>query len=218
MRRLLFVFVLLALAPWAHAQRMISNAPHFSPGFNPGFSRGGHSHSFFYPIAFGDPFYSGYAAPQPSVVILQTPPAADAPVAEPAPTPAQPLMIELRGDRYVRVSGADSSVAEILDPALDAGAQPQPIRPGNAGALRKTAGSPPQPSVLVFRDGQREEVSAYTIANGMLYASSNYYTSGAWTKTIALSSLNLPETITSNQSRGIRFQLPSAPNEVLVVP
>jgi len=217
MRRILFVFVLLALAPWAHAQRMISNSPHFGSGSNSGFSRGAHSHPFFYPIAFGDPFYSGYAVPQPPVVILQTPPAAAAPVTERAPTPAQPLVIELRGDRYVRVSGADSSTAEILDPALESRSQP-PVEPGNAGTLRKIARSTPALAVLVFRDGQCEEISAYTIANGMLYASSNYYTSGAWTKAIALSSLNLSETVSSNQSRGIRFQLPSAPNEVLVGP
>jgi hypothetical protein len=218
MRQLLFAALLMVLAPRAHAQRMISNSPHFGPGFNPGFSRGGHAHSFFYPVAFGDAFYSGYSAPQPPVVILQTSPAAAATVAERSPAPAQPLMIELRGDRYVRVSGADSSDAEILDPALDAKAQSQSIEPGNSGTLRKIARPIPAPAVLVFRDGQREEVSDYTIANGMLYASSNFYTSGAWTRTIALSSLNLPETVSSNQSRGIRFQLPSAPNEVLVGP
>jgi hypothetical protein len=127
-------------------------------------------------------------------------------------------MIELRGDRYVRVSGADSSDAEILDPALDPRREPQAIEPGSAGSLRKIARPTRAAAVLVFRDGQREEVSDYTIANGMLYASSNYYTSGAWTKTIALSLLNLPETVSSNQSRGIRFQLPAAPNEVLVGP
>jgi hypothetical protein len=73
-------------------------------------------------------------------------------------------------------------------------------------------------AVLVFRDGHREELSDYTIADGVLYTRSDYYSNGDWNRKIELGSLNLPETIKSNQSRGVRFQLPSAPNEVIVGP
>jgi hypothetical protein len=74
------------------------------------------------------------------------------------------------------------------------------------------------PAVLVFRDGHREEVTEYTIADGVLYARGNYYRDGSWNKRIELSSLDLHETIQSNQSRGVGFQLPNSPNEVIVGP
>lgn len=80
--------------------------------------------------------------------------------------------------------------------------------------------SPPTetPVILIFRDGHREEVTEYTIAAGVLYAHLDYATDGSWNKTIALSSLNLPETTKTNQSRGIKFQLPHSPNEVILRP
>ena len=71
---------------------------------------------------------------------------------------------------------------------------------------------------LVFRDGHREQVFDYTIADGVLYAHADYFTTGSWNRKIELSSLNLSETVKSNQSQGVRFQLPSAPNEVIVGP
>ena len=123
MRRLMLLLVALlaALAPCLHAQRTVAGPAHFGPThFGPHFARGEHSRGFFYPLAYGDPFYSDYVktapvASQPPIVILQPPPAA-APVAA-SPEPAPPLMIELRGDRYVRISGEESSGAQIIDPA-----------------------------------------------------------------------------------------------------
>ena len=70
----------------------------------------------------------------------------------------------------------------------------------------------------MFRDGHREEVSDYTIADGNLYTHDDYYTNGSWNRKIELSSLNLLETVRSNQSRNVRFRLPSSPNEVIVRP
>ena len=72
--------------------------------------------------------------------------------------------------------------------------------------------------MLIFRDGHRQEVSSYTIADGILYASSDYATTGVWNEKVELSALDVPETFASNSSRGVRFQLPSAPNEVIVGP
>ncbi len=74
------------------------------------------------------------------------------------------------------------------------------------------------PAVVVFRDGHREEVAAYTITDGVLYAQGNYYTDGSWNRKIDLSSLNLPETIEASRSRGVHFRLPAAPNEVVTRP
>jgi len=98
---------------------------------------------------------------------------------------------------------------------LPASARP-PHRPSTT-AIRTVAPPDLPPVVLVFRDGHREEASDYTIADGVLYTRGDYST-GSWNRKIELSSLSLPETLKSNQSRGVRFQLPSSPNEVIVRP
>jgi hypothetical protein len=127
-------------------------------------------------------------------------------------------MIELRGDRYVQVSGPDSSGTEMLAPGKS-----DPV-PNPLGRLKRasdaaihTAAPEMPPAILIFRDGHREETSDYTITGGVLYTRGDY-TNGSWNRKIELSSLNLPETVQSNQSRGVRFQLPSFPNEVIVRP
>ena len=225
MCRLLLITFLAALAPCANAQRMVASSPRFAPGFN----RGGHPHSYFYPLDFSELFYSddlsstGYpVASQPQVVIVQAP-QAEAPVSS-LPAPAQPLMFELRGDRYVRVSSPEMSGTGMSAPTLadqpttdqlPASAR-QPQRPWTT-TIHAVASADLPPVVLVFRDGHREEASDYTIADGVLYTRGDYST-GSWNRKIELSSLNLPETLKANQSRGVRFQLPSSPNEVIVRP
>ena len=211
MRRLLLITLLAALAPCVNAQRMGAASPHFAARFN----RAGHPRASFFPLAFSDPFYADYlsstgypAASQPPMIILQSP-QARAPEPERFAPPAQPLMIELQGDRYVRVSGPESSGAEMIDR--------MPELPSSA-PIHAVATPELPPAVLVFRDGHREEASEYTIADGALYTRTDYYTTGSWNRKIELSSLNLPETVKSNQSRGVKFQLPSSPNEVIVRP
>jgi len=215
MRRLLLITLLATLAPCVNAQRMGVASPHLAARFN----RAGRPHGFFYPLAYSDPFYADYlsstgypVASQPPMIILQSAPAGEP---ERSAPPAQPLMIELQGDRYVRVSGPETSGAELIDRMPDG--SPRPERPPSAPIH---AVAPPElpPAVLVFRDGHREEASEYTIADGILYTRGDYYTTGSWNRKIELSSLNLPETVKSNQSRGAKFQLPSSPNEVIVRP
>jgi len=208
MRRLLLITLLAALAPCVNAQRMGAASPHFAARFN----RAGHPRARFSPLAYSDPFYADYlsstgypAASQPPMIILQSL-AARAPEPERFAPPAQPLMIELQGDRYVRVSGPQTSEAEMIDR--------MPDRPSTA-PIHSTAIPELPPAVLIFRDGHREEASEYTIADGVLYARTDYYTTGSWNRKIELSSLNLPETVKSNQSRGITFRLPTSPNEVI---
>jgi hypothetical protein len=218
MRTLALIAVLTAVTPAVHAQRSVSSPARFAPGHN----RGGHARSFLYPLAFSDPFYSDYlssagysVAPQPPVVVTQP---SNAAIAIPERFPSQPLMIELQGGRYVRISGGEKSGTdsdtELIDPV------PESPRQQNSAHEAVRAGTVTQSvrTVLVFGDGHREEVSDYTIADGVLYAGSDYYTSGSWNRKIELSSLNLPETVNSNQSRGLRFQLPASPNEVIVGP
>lgn len=184
--------------------------------------------SFAYPIPFfTDSLYSdaiyapGYAGASPAVLILQGQSPAPAEPERPA-SPVQPLLIELQGNRYVRLSGDETSGAQIIDSdslqressehgssqkarLLDVAAPATPVRE-------------PVPALLVFRDGHREEVSDYTIAVGILYARSDDFSSGAWNKKIELSALNLPETVATNRSRGVKFRLPRASNEVIVGP
>jgi hypothetical protein len=222
MRRLLLVTLLATVAPIVNAQRMVSAAPRFTSRFN----QGSHPHRFFYPLGFSDPFYADYlsntgfsVASQPPVFMLQATPAA-APVPDRFPSPAEPLMIELQGDRYVQVSGPATSEAKVITPeGLDHMPEAPRRLPHPSDNTTQAAAVPELPAaVLVFRDGHREEACEYTIADGVLYASSDPYVTGSWNRKIVLAALNLPETIESNRSRGVRFQLPSAPNEVIVRP
>ena len=217
MHRLLLITLLAALAPCANAQRMGATA---SPRFATRFNRGGFPRRSVFPLAYGDPFYADYLSStgypvvsQPPMFILQAPPTPAAP--DRFSAPVQPLMIELQGDRYVRVSGPEMSGAELIDPMPNS--SPGAERPSSA-VNRSSAVTVLPPAVLVFRDGHREEAAEYTIADGVLYTHADFYATGSWNKKIELSSLNLPETIQSNQSRGVKFQLPSYPNEVIVGP
>jgi hypothetical protein len=227
-----------ATAPFATAQRMPSRPSHFAGGFaGPGFERMGPRDSLVYPLGlftdYSDALYrTGYpVASQPPVIILQgglqgglqgsAAPEAAKPFGFPAP--AQPLMIELQGDRYVRVSGDVNSGAELetVDAEAKLNQRPGITSQGRniSPAVTAAAAAEELPSaVLVFRDGHREEVAEYTIADGALYAQGDYYTSGSFTRKIELKSLDLSETVKSNRSRGVAFRVPASPNEVIVRP
>ena len=216
MRRLL-AFALLVAAPATLAAQRMGFAPRFHgrpSGFQgEHFRHFGNAHAGYYPLGLFDPYYADYldagypVASQPPVIVVQ-PQAASAPEPPAAPTP--PLMIELQGDRYVQVSGDEPSRTRMIDSP----SEPQPSLQTNAAARSRIQAT----VVLVFRDGHSQEVSAYTIADGVLYAASDYATTGEWTEAIGLAFLNVPETIATNSSRGLRFQLPTAPNEVIVGP
>ena len=132
----------------------------------------------------------------------------------PSQSPIRPLLIELQGDRYVQVGG-DDPTEEMTEAIPNA-----PTRQSHSSnsATPAAAANDLAPAVLVFRDGHREKVSDYTIADGVLYTNDDYSTNGSWNRKIALSSLNLPETLQSNQARGVKFQLPTSPNEVIIRP
>lgn len=166
---------------------------------------------------YGDSLFSdydlgaGYAPAPPPVVVIQQPAVTDAPAAQ-ASSPAQSLLIELRGGRYIRIRDEASSDAEAV------GQQPVMSAP-SSNVSQATQGRVAMPStILVFRNGSQQEITGYTIADGVLYAQANYYTDGSWNKKISLSSLNVAETVSANRARGVRFQLPTASNEVIVGP
>src|SRR5262249_9217138 len=131
-------------------------APAFAISFGSGRGAGFHGHAgagvarpgallgtpYFYP----DSFYTAEpAAPaNPAVVYLQAPAAPEPTKEEPKP---HPLMIELQGDRYVRVG---ETTAQVQNSASS---------PNSAQTTRTLASTtvPPLPAaVLVYRNGQRE--------------------------------------------------------------
>jgi hypothetical protein len=225
-----------------------SPAPHFnSPHGNFAFGRNGHQSGFrrssTYPYAsgyaslpfpfFGDSFdpddiYStGYpVASQPPPYLLQalsqmTGPAVNN-IGQAMPSPnlnepssSQPLMIELQNGRYVRVNATVANGDTLA-------ADQSPSRARSIQSLSPMDPAPQAqplpPAVLIFRDGHREEVRDYTIADGILYARGDYYTDGYWNKKINLATLNLPETMQANADRSVNFVLPSSPNEVITRP
>jgi hypothetical protein len=61
---------------------------------------------------------------------------------------------------------------------------------------------PGDPTVLVFRDGKRQEVNSYAIMGDALYV----FDQGR--KKIALAELDIPATTKANDERGVEFRLP----------
>jgi hypothetical protein len=215
MRRVVALILLLGTPATLAAQRM-GFAPRFH-GRTSGF-HGEHFRHFgnsrgYYPLGLFDPYYADYfdtgypVASQPPLIVVQ-PQAASVP--EPPAAPMQPLMIELQGDRYVQVSGDQSPQAQMI-------VSPAPAKPITRSNNPISFDSS-SPAILIFRDGHREEVTGYTIADGRLYVTSNYLTTGFWIQYIELSTLNMPETIAANSGRPHPFRIPSSPNEVIVGP
>ena len=180
----------------------------------------------------GDPSTYGVASAPPNFFLM--PPTASPGMIEDQPRPsAQPLMIELRGDHYVRitdgreVSESDSTAANYQQPPIASSTNGHsPLAQSSSPPIEISASSNQpiraaqdlQPAVLVFRDGHTESVRDYAITAGKLYARGNYYSDGYWTKTIDLAALNVPATISSNANHGVKFVLPGAPNEVVTRP
>lgn len=205
----LSLVLLLVLTSFAAAQMRVGfgHGGFGNHGFNGGF---GHGRGFPGGAAYvGDPFfYSDYytagsmaSVPSQPIVIVQPSPS----VATTPEPKSDPLMIELQGDHYVRLSG-QANRNEPISVSFPA-AESEPSAEANL-----------PPAVLVYRDGHREEVSDYVIANGTLYSRTDYWEQGSWTKNIQLSALDIPTTIKVNQQSGVRFVLPSGPNEVVTRP
>ena len=205
--------VLATFVPLAGAQMRGGFGGVHSSGFQNGFAFAGHQGNHFGPglVYFGDPFFysdyqpTTYGPPAVPVVIVQ--PSASPPV--PAETKAEPLMIEWHGDHYVRFDGqpARNMPLDFARPDASSETRAKPER---------SAWMPP--AILVFRDGHREQVSDYVITNGSLYARGNYWQDGFWTKTVQLPALDIPSTLRANSETGVKFVLPSGPNDVVTRP
>ena len=130
---------------------------------------------------------------------------------QPPKPDSQSLLIELQGDRYVNLTTAETP-GNAPEPTI------VPRSPKKETGGKPTATRELMPVTLLFRDGHREDVRDYTIADGIIYARGDFYNDGYWNKKIELSALDLRETVKSNQARGVRFVLPNSPNEVITRP
>jgi hypothetical protein len=137
------------------------------------------------------------------LTVTQAAPAA-APVEQLKPLPPlEPALYELRGNQWVRLTFGEATTTPPASPA-------QVAPPKAANEL--------PPAVLVYRDGHTEELSSYSIMGLTIYTKADYYASGEWTRKIQLADLDLPATVKQNHDRGLKFDLPSGPNEVVLRP
>lgn len=174
-------------------------------GFPEGFRRRGFRHGFLngpylYPGYFSDyyPDYSyDYEPPPPAA----SPEPAAAPQFKQEPV-AAPALLELQGNQWVKVT------------SFTMGRVPGSATEGQTAPVAKEL----PPTVLVYRDGHTEELTNYSIIGNSIYTKSNYWTSGAWTRAIQIADLDIPSTLKQNQQRGVKFELPSGPNEVMIRP
>ena len=180
----------------------ISGARSHGRGFGDGMRRNRFGRN---PFFFGDPYfysdyYDSYGSDYPS------PP----PAPQPAPAPQvqvtneplpDPVLLELRGNQWVRVTDFGGTFGPVSISS-------------QASAVQKET----PPAVLVYRDGHTENVSSYSIIGPLIYTKADYWTEGSWTRKIQIADLNIPATLKQNQQRGVKFELPSGPNEVVIRP
>ena len=179
---------------------------------------------FFYPDYDGSAPYAigsdveGDVGSAPPRVVLVRPVSADD---SPRRTKLTPLLIEWQGNRYVRFGGIEEP-AEVGTSTHPDYAEPtsakSPTKPTMSATQKERSEAQTvelPPAVLVYRDGHREEIPDYAIADGVIYVRGNNWQNGYWTKRIPLSALDAPATMQANQQRGVRFMLPSAPNVVI---
>jgi hypothetical protein len=175
-----------------------------------------------YPYFFYPDYDYGYdyepsapSAPPPRVVYeVAQPPAQTATPCQ----PAEPLVLERQGDQWVRLGSYGQSPTR--GQSVQAGSA-QMSNPPSSMAERSGAAQPSEelpPAVLVFRGGRQEEVKRYMIVGAAIYTRADYWSTGSWTRRIAITDLDVPATLKLNEGRGAKFSLPSGPDEVVVRP
>jgi hypothetical protein len=174
--------------------------------------------SAFLPYLYSDyddyAYGSGFEAP-PSPIFPE--PTAQFVSPAPAPKPAESLVLELQGDHWVRITpyGPPQIVGQSNQPKPERAALPSTTR-RLTQAAKPPAALPP--AVLVFRDGHQEAIGKYMIMGATIYVSTDYWTSGSWTRKVQIAELDVPTTLKLNQERGANFRLPAGPEEVIVRP
>jgi hypothetical protein len=175
---------------------------------------------FWYPYYYPwDDYDEDYAQPPAAEAAPVAPARAQVSALPPAPAapPAAPLLLEKQNGQWVRVpTGTEIPVA--TQPGTTETTSGVAGAPSGYVELPQTAAhaAPLPPAVIVYRDGHTEEVAKYMIQGTDLYTSSDYYSTGAWTRKIPLSQLDIPASLRLNRERGTKFNLPSSPNEVVI--
>ena len=109
-------------------------------------------------------------------------------VAPPPPQPAQPVEVHIVVEDK-RAEQPEAVPQEQLAPPPVSAAAPAPQKP---------------PTVLVYRDGHREEVQNYAIVGQTLYDLGTFVA-----HKIPLASLDLKQTVKANEDLGLDFTLPA---------
>jgi hypothetical protein len=145
-----------------------------------GYGRGGYGYS--YPVTYYIPMdgygYDYVGGPD----VYSGPPI--------GPDPMMHMVVEQPPVRYPYPEPDAAQAPPDYAPAP----QPQPT------ALRDA--KPNEPSVLVFRDGHKQEVSNYAIMG------QNVYVFDKGSRKIALADLDVPATVKANDERGLDFNIP----------
>jgi len=166
----------------------------------------------FYPYDYDD----GSAPPPPPPQWYQPEQSAAAPQQSAIVKPAESMVVELRGDRWVRLT---SSGPQEVPPAPQAAtvATVSSGKPLSAFNQDAPAAALP-PATFVFRDGHQELAAKYTIVGSTVYLKSDYWATGSWLRKIPVSDLDIPATMKLNHDRGSSFSLPSRASEIILRP
>ena len=119
------------------------------------------------------------------------------------------------GGPYLAEEGAQPQVIVVREVRDHAPAPPAPMQPKLIevpASGEKARPQPSLPSVLVWRNGQREEVKQYVISGPFLYD----YTKPRGVRRISLDDLDLDASERANLERGVKFLIPASPSEVTV--
>jgi hypothetical protein len=128
-----------------------------------------------------------------------------------------PLLIELEGDRYVRHGGMAQSAQSGV--SREPRTTPAPTADYSARSEALPESTDLTPTMLIFRDGHREQVPDYAIVGRVIYAHGDLDGEpGYGLKNIRVSELDIPATIRANRENGVSFTLPSGPDEVVTRP
>jgi hypothetical protein len=152
---------------------------------------------------YGVPFFYSDYGPYEEYEPPGPPPPEPAAPAKIEPLP-DPLLLELHGNQWVRVSSFTQSSGS-------GGAPGGPSRPA-------AQAKPLPPAILVFRDGHTEELTSYSIIGQKIYTKAADWATGVWSRSIQIADLNIPATLKANEERGVNFELPSGPDEVVIRP
>jgi len=112
-----------------------------------------------------------------------------------------------------------SSRANLRSSQPPSGGHAQSPHTGAGGKLAALPTAPLAPTVLIYRDGRREQIPDYAIVGLILYAHNGNNAEPAYgMRSIEVSALDIPATVAANRENGVNFVLPTSPNEVVTRP